>query len=92
MTDLYKKRGDCSELKRDLPKDFPLHLKIFRQEIEILRPTLIVALGTLAQILLKKHLVEWEIPIPRIWHFSFVVRARKESDYEANMREIIGRA
>ena len=89
LTDLYKKRGDCSALKWKLPEDFSDHLNLFRREIEILKPTLIVALGELAQRLLIQNLTEWKPAIPRIWHFSHVVRAGKESEYETNMREII---
>lgn len=89
LTDLYKKRGLSSELKWGLPDDFPDHLNLFRKEIEVLRPTLIVALGGIAQRLLIKNLTEWKYSIPRIWHFSHVVRMGKESEYEANMRKII---
>jgi hypothetical protein len=89
LTDLYKKRGLSGELKWKLPDDFSYHLDLFQKEIEILKPTLIVALGELAQRLLIENLKEWKISIPRIWHFSHVVRAGKESEYENNMREII---
>jgi hypothetical protein len=89
LTDLYKKRGENSELERGLPDDFPDHVSIFQKEIEILQPTLIVALGQLAQRLLIQNVTEWKPSIPRIWHFSHVVREGKESQYEANMREII---
>jgi hypothetical protein len=89
LTDLYKKRGENSELELGLPDDFPDHVKIFQKEIEILQPTLIVALGQIAQRLLIQNVTGWQLTIPRIWHFSYVVREGKESQYEANMREII---
>jgi hypothetical protein len=93
LTDLYKKRGWSSELERcppdDFPDDFPDHVKFFKEEIEILQPTLIVALGQLAQRLLIQKVTEWKLAVPRIWHFSHVVREGKESQYEANMREMI---
>jgi hypothetical protein len=89
LTDLYKKRGVSNSLERELPHDFQIHLNLFRKEIEILQPKLIVALGQLAQKLLIQNLKEWQPAIPRIWHFSYVVRAGKESQYEANMRAII---
>jgi len=89
LTDLYKKRGYSNSLKNGLPVDFEKHLILFRKEIEILQPKLIVALGQLAQRLLIQNLRDWRPAIPRIWHFSYVVRACKESEYAANMREII---
>jgi hypothetical protein len=89
LTDLYKKRGENSELERGLPDDFSDHVKIFLREVEILQPTLIVALGQLAQRLLIQNVTGWKHSIPRIWHFSHVVRECKQSEYEANMREII---
>ena len=89
LTDLYKKRGEPSALKHGLPTDFPEHLNLFRHEIEILKPKLIVALGELAQRLLIQNLPEWDIPIPRIWHFSHVIRTDKESQYEDHIRDIV---
>lgn len=89
LTDLYKKRGLSSGLERGLPEDFPNHVDFFRKEIQILQPTLIVGLGQLAQRLLIQNVKSWTRTIPRIWHFSYVVRARKEMSYEANMREMI---
>ncbi len=89
LTDLYKKRGENNELELGLPDDFLDHLSILQKEIEILRPTRIVALGQLAQRLLIQNLTGWNLSIPRIWHFSYVVREGRESEYEANMRDII---
>ncbi len=89
LTDLYKKRGLSNSLKQGLPKDFHNHLNLLRKEIEILQPKLIVALGQLAQRLLIKNLTAWQPAIPRIWHFSYVVRVGRESQYEANMRAMI---
>ena len=36
LTDLYKKRGECSALKAGLPDDFEKHVRWFREEIAIL--------------------------------------------------------
>ncbi len=89
LTDLYKKRGLSSGLERGLPDDFPNHVDFFRREIEIRQPTLIVGLGQPAQRLLIQNVTDWTRTVPRIWHFSHVVREGKESEYEANMREMI---
>ena len=89
LTDLYKKRGLSNSLEQSIPPDFPHHLSLFKEEIEILKPKLIVALGQLAQRLLIQNLKDWSLVVPRIWHFSYVVRAGRESEYAANMRDII---
>lgn len=89
LTDIYKKRGLSGSLKSGLPTDFSLHLDLFRREIKILKPIKIIALGELAQRLLKQNLPEWRHPIPRIWHFSHVVKVGRQSEYPANMREMI---
>ena len=89
LTDLYKKRGLSSELEQGLPDDFPEHVSLFQQEVKILQPTLIVALGCLAQRLLIQKVAGWKLAVPRIWHFSHVVREGLESQYVAHMRERI---
>ena len=89
LTDLYKKRGLSGSLESGLPTDFPLHLNLFRQEMRLLQPRKIIALGELAQRLLIQNLPEWQQSIPRIWHFSHVVKVGKQSRYAENMREII---
>jgi hypothetical protein len=91
LTDLYKKRGFSSSLNQaSLPDDFSDHVDFLRKEIKILRPQLIVGLGQLAQRLLKKSLPEWRDPIPRIYHFSHIVKQGMEAkQYESNMRNII---
>jgi len=90
LTDLYKKRGYSSSLQQGLPADFLDHVNLFRKEIRILAPKLIVAVGELAQRLLKQSLPEWRDPIPRIFHFSYVVKQGwDQKQYEANMRHII---
>jgi hypothetical protein len=89
LTDLYKKRGECSALRAGLPDDFDDHVRLFRKEIEILEPTRIVALGHLAYRLLVQHVPEWRPALRRMWHFSYVVRYGKLSQYEANMRGAI---
>ena len=91
LTDIYKKRGYSSSLNPALlSDDFPEHVSFLRKEIQILRPKLIVGLGALAQRLLKQSLPEWRDPIPRIYHFSHVVKESLDpKQYEDNMRDII---
>ena len=89
LTDLYKRRGLSSALEHGLPSDFSDHVSLFQEEIKLLQPTLIVALGQLAQRLLIENVRFWKRSVPRIWHFSHVVRVGKEIEYESNMREMI---
>ena len=90
LTDLYKKRGFASALEQGLPADFRDHVNLFQREIQILKPTLIVGLGGLAQRLLIQNLHEWEPKIPRIWHFSYVVREGVSPEqYKINIRNMI---
>jgi hypothetical protein len=85
LTDVYKKRGDCNELRSGLPDDFQEHLKLFRKEIEILQPTRIVALGQLSYQLLMQHVPDWRPAFRRVWHFSYAVRTGRLSEYEVDM-------
>lgn len=86
LTDLYKKRGRSGALKRGLPADFEIHLKLFRDEIEILRPTRIVALGREAHNLLKTNVPEIMPILRRMWHFAYAVRYRRIAEWEENAR------
>lgn len=58
ITDLYKRRGRAGALRDGLPHDFDLHVELFRNELAILRPTRIIALGHDAEALLKRHVPE----------------------------------
>lgn len=87
LTDIYKRRGKPSALKESIPSDFEEHVRILKQEIEIVKPTHIVALGMLAQELLIKKIIGSRVS--RMWHFHYVVLNGKLSEYEQNMREAI---
>ncbi|MDO9528977.1 MAG: uracil-DNA glycosylase family protein [Syntrophales bacterium] len=90
LTDLYKRRGRSGELRgEELPEDFKDHLKFFEREIDIVRPKRIVALGNVAYELLFKYLPGIRGMLSRMWHFSYVVRAKKVHEYEANMRNAL---
>jgi uracil-DNA glycosylase len=91
LTDLYKKRGRSSALRKGLPNDFQEHLSFFRREIKILQPTRVVAVGKLAYDLMFQHLEELRPMLGLMWHFSFVVRSGLLNQYEANMRRAIWR-
>lgn len=78
ITDLYKRRGPASALRSGtIPEDFSEHLAIFREEVQILRPTRIIAMGALAQELVWRHLPELRSLIRGVWHFAYVNRCAK---------------
>lgn len=89
LTDLYKRRGLSGALLEGLPADFAEHLTIFRQEIDILKPKRVVALGHHAYGLLAIHIPEIKPLLMRMWHFAYVVRYNKIARYEANIREAL---
>jgi hypothetical protein len=74
ITDLYKRRGRAGSLRLELPLDFGEHLKFFRKELALLKPTRVVALGDLAYRLLSRHVPEVRPLLGRMWHFAYVVR------------------
>lgn len=89
LTDLYKRRGLSGALLEGLPADFAEHLTIFRQEIDILKPKRVIALGHHAYGLLAIHIPEIKPLLMRMWHFAYVVRYNKIARYEANIREAL---
>jgi len=92
LTDLYKKRGCSGYLRTAMPADFGTHLKYFREELEILQPKRIIALGKLAHDLLARHLPEVRPFLGQMWHFSYAVRSGRLIEWEKNARIIISGA
>lgn len=90
LTDLYKVRGRSGALKAGLPADFGAHLKIFRQELDILEPTRVVALGRHAHDLLAQHVPEVRSKLAWMWHFAHAVRYGRIAEWEVNARAAIG--
>jgi hypothetical protein len=92
LTDLYKKRGHSGYLRTGVPADFATHLTFFREELKILQPKRIVALGKLAHDLLARHIPEVRPFLGQIWHFSYAVRSGRLTDWEKNARIVISGA
>jgi len=90
LTDLYKKRGKAGTLRAGAPLDFAAHLKIFREELDILRPIRVVALGRLAHSLLAEYVPEIRSKLSWMWHFAHAVKYGKTSAWEGNARGAIG--
>lgn len=70
LTDIYKRRGKSSSLCEKLPRDFPEHINIFCEEVSILQPTKIVAMGHLAFSLIQQHLPELKPITRQVTHFA----------------------
>jgi hypothetical protein len=86
LTDLYKKRGRSGALKAGLPSDFGMHLELFREELTIIQPTRVVALGQHAYDLLSTHVPEVRPILIQTWHFAYPVRYGRVAEWEANVR------
>jgi hypothetical protein len=89
LTDLYKRRGSSGELSRRIPDDLQEHVKFFRDEIELLNPVRVLALGDLAYQFLAFLTPELKSKLKRVWHFSYAVRYGKLSEYEAQLRDAV---
>lgn len=86
VTDLYKRRGSSGALKKGLPDDFKAHVEFFREEVEILQPFRVVALGGHAHQLLAAHVPELVPILTEMWHFSYVVRYGRTFEWRENAR------
>ncbi|MGA3056820.1 MAG: hypothetical protein ABSE70_02105 [Candidatus Limnocylindrales bacterium] len=86
LTDLCKKRGSAGALRSGLPHDFAAHVAFFRQELAILRPTRVVALGDYADRLLRAHVPEIVPILTKMWHFGYAVRYQRIDEWPANAR------
>ncbi len=86
LTDLYKKRGERSELREGLPRDFIRHLRFFRREVDLLQPTRIIALGRLAYKILWNETPELRPKLRRVWHFAYVARTHQIDVYKRQIR------
>jgi hypothetical protein len=89
LTDLYKKRGQSSELETQIPDDLKDHVGFFRKELQILNPTRILALGDLAYRLLEEFTPELGSKLKKVWHFSHAIRFGKLTEYELQFRDAI---
>ena len=87
LTDLYKKRGECSELRNGLPRDFTRHLRFFRREIDLLEPTRIIALGRLAYKFLWNETPDLRPKLSSVWHFAYVARTNRIDEYRRQIKQ-----
>lgn len=92
LTDLYKRRGSSGELRTQIPDDLQEHVEFFRKEVELLNPTLVLALGDLAYQFLVLLTPELKPMLKQVWHFSYAVRYGKLTEYESQLRDAVGGA
>jgi uracil-DNA glycosylase len=89
LTDVIKRRGVGSESCESLPPDFPLHLELFRREIDIINPSRIIAFGVCAEQLLLQHLPDVRKKVRRVWHFAYGARPGNAGGFETQLRQAI---
>jgi uracil-DNA glycosylase len=92
LTDLYKRRGSVGEFRNGpLPEDFDEHLDFFLRELELLEPTLLLAMGGKTHDLLTESLPGLMKRLPglttpdvrKVWHFGSVAYGKKEEFQES---------
>jgi hypothetical protein len=93
LTDFYKRRGLSGELRKNgKPKDFDKHLKIFLMEVELLRPSTVLALGWDAYHLLLQtpelNTILKRVWLERVWHFG-AVRYGNLVQFQTSLRNAI---
>ena len=81
LTDLVKRRGRASALRDGLPDDFDLHLAFFREELALLQPRRVVAIGRLCEELLRAHVPEVRDRLAYVTHFAYAIRPPGVDDY-----------
>jgi hypothetical protein len=86
ITDLYKRRGLASSLKSGAPPDLAEHLALFREEVAVIGPTRIIAMGKDAHDLLWANIPEIRQYLRQIWHFAYPVRYGLVPEWEAQVR------
>jgi uracil-DNA glycosylase family 4 len=85
ITDVIKSSG---KVRDPYPSDISFHKSIFEREIEIISPTLMIALGQTVYNLLLFSFANSGIEIKRIWHFSYTRYGKdKEFRFENQLRE-----
>jgi hypothetical protein len=91
LTDFYKRRAPAGASPKQIPseEDFDEHLKVFHEEVELLRPSKILAMGV-ASDLLKMH-IKLSIKITKVMHFGAVYYG-KRVEFEARLRSAIREA
>lgn len=81
LTDLVKRRGQSSALENGLPDDFERHVAFFREELALLLPRRIVAVGRLCERLLREHVPEVRARLGYVHHFAYAARPHVSLDY-----------
>jgi hypothetical protein len=89
LTDIYKRRGHSKDIEVEAEEDFQEHLLFFQKEIEILCPTLIIAMGVEASNRFRWHMPKLEAITRHVSHYMSAIRSGRRSEYELKMRAAI---
>jgi hypothetical protein len=91
LTDFFKRRAPAGERPEriSLEMDFHEHLDVLAKEVELLQPSIILAMGR-ADDLLRKH-TNFGIRIKKIIHFGAVYWG-KGKEFEASLRRALKEA
>src|SRR5947209_13981098 len=89
LTDIYKRPAHSKDTEVKSEEDFQEHLLFFKEEIKILRPTRIIALGKDAYDRLRWHLPELEPIAIEQWHYRYAIRSGRLSEYERRLHAAI---
>ncbi len=89
LADIYKRPAPSKDTEIESEDDFQEHLLFFREEIKILRPTRVIALGTEARNRLRWQLPELEPIVRGEAHYSSVIRSGRLLEYEQKLRAAI---
>lgn len=85
LTDLVKARGRASALADGLPPDFDVHVALLREELALLRPRRVVAVGELCRRLLAEHVPEVRPRLATVQHFAYAARPGRVPDYPSRL-------
>ncbi|MDQ7841881.1 MAG: hypothetical protein RDU83_12795 [bacterium] len=86
LTDIIKSRGQVGAPYPDMT----LHRRVFDQEIEIVRPKLIIAFGQKVYDLLQFALAGTGIRIRQVWHYAYTRRGREKPEaFEGQIKEVL---
>lgn len=86
ITDVIKSRGRVVD---PYPADISADRYFFDRELEIVRPTRIVAMGKKVHDLLQFALARTGIPIRQVWHYAYPARYSLDLEFEEQMRQAL---
>ena len=92
LTDVIKTRGKGGE---PYPDDIEPHRKVFKSEIEIIKPCLVVVFGQKTYDLLESWGLRYKLEksgtvVRQVWHYSYTRRGKdKEIGFDNQIRQML---